>query len=339
MGRGVLVSERCNCTMTAPFSTTGEEKEPVGSERFASSDSAAKNRPAAAAAQSSTVDGMPSATLQPGFSTPRPFAYALAADRSWIDIQLRELFSHQHSSANGPVQEAMHYAVLGPAQRIRPIMALRVARLLEAPVEATTRAALALELLHCASLIVDDLPCMDDSPLRRGQASVHVKFGEATAVLAAFGLVALAARTLVESASAADACMVQFQIALLRSLDCSGLIAGQALDLRFTEGIRASSVVISELKTVPLFLLAVAAGSFAVDLPANERALLNGFGREFGLAFQMTDDVLDGEPADRTLLREKLTTLRATLAPFGPAGRDLEELVDYLHARVAAHYA
>ncbi len=236
----------------------------------------------------------------------------------------------------------MRYAVLGPAQRIRPILALRVARVLSAPVDLTLPAALALELLHCASLVVDDLPCMDDSPLRREQPSLHVKFGESTAVLAAFGLVALSARTLVECqcAAAYKDRLIQFQIALLRSLDCAGLIAGQALDLRLDEQSGdTSSYDVSELKTVPLFLLAVSAGTLFAGVDPNEKALLNGFGREFGLAFQMTDDVLDGESADLCVLEDKLTTLRATIAPFGTARRDLEELVDYLHARVASRHA
>ena len=270
------------------------------------------------------------ATLQEGLTT----------DRCLIDAHLVELLSEQEGCGHGVVQEAMRYAVLGPAQRVRPILALRVARVVDAPFDLTLRAALALELLHCASLIVDDLPCMDDSPLRREQPSLHVKFGESTAVLAAFGLVALAARTLVECqcAAAYKDRLIQFQIALLRSLDCAGLIAGQALDLRLDERTSRLSDDVSELKTVPLFMLAVSAGWLFADLGPNQKALLNGFGREFGLAFQMTDDVLDNEPADLRVLNEKFTTLRATIAPFGAASRDLEELVDYLHARVAARH-
>lgn len=273
---------------------------------------------------------MPSATLEAG----------LTADRSLVDTHLAELLGNKHNPSDA-VQEAMRYAVLGPAQRIRPILALRVARVVDAPLQLTMQAAAAVELLHCASLIVDDLPCMDDSPIRRQQASLHIEFGEATAVLAAFGLVALSARMLVETECGRYRDRFsQFQIALLRSLDCAGLIAGQALDLRLQRRMKANELQdVSEMKTVPLFQLAISAGSLCAELDANEKALLNGFGREFGLAFQMTDDVLDGEPTDRSLLEEKLTTLRATIAPFGAASRDLEELVDYLDARVASVHA
>ncbi len=262
----------------------------------------------------------------------------LHAERFAVDSFLGQLLALEAPSGSTIVHDAMRYAVLGSAQRIRPILALRVARMVQAPADLALRLAASVELLHCASLVVDDLPCMDNSPYRRDKAAVHVKFGEATAVLAAFGLVALAARSIVETS-----CLEQyrprlgdFQIALLRSLDCSGLIAGQAMDLQLPRSAGTSSCEISELKTVPLFNLAVLAGSLLAHLEANEKALLNCFGREFGLAFQMSDDLLDGELASPEPFEEKLSTLRAAIQPFGPASRSLAELIDYLHARVAA---
>jgi farnesyl diphosphate synthase len=251
---------------------------------------------------------------------------------------LNRLLSLQGSDNNGIVHDAMRYAVLGSAQRIRPILAIRVARMVQAPPDLAMRLAASVELLHCASLVIDDLPCMDDSPYRRDRASVHVKFGEATAVLAAFGLVALAARSILEPTCREDyrPCLIEFQLALLRSLDCSGLIAGQALDLQLphaTSPIPACEI--SELKTVPLFNLAVLAGSSLANLEANERALLNCFGRQFGLAFQMSDDLLDGELVNPAPFAEKLSTLRAAIEPFGTASRSLADLIDYLQDRVS----
>lgn len=263
------------------------------------------------------------------------FRSDLQSERLTVDAFLAQLLSLEGpTDADSIVHDAMRYAVLGSAQRIRPILALRVGRMVNAPAEVTLRLAASVELLHCASLVVDDLPCMDNSPYRRDKASVHVKFGEATAVLAAFGLVALAARSVLEGAcpDRYRSRLVEFQIALLRSLDCSGLIAGQSLDLQCHE----SSSAISELKTVPLFNLAVMAGSLLADLHANERALLNCFGREFGLAFQLSDDLLDGELVSPAPFEEKLSTLRAAIRPFGPACASLENLVDYLHARIPA---
>ena len=261
----------------------------------------------------------------------------LIADRSLVDEYLTSLLSAEVvSSRQSRVQQAMHYAVLGSAQRIRPILALRVARLLHAPAASTLRAAAAVELLHCASLIVDDLPCMDNSPTRRNKPSVHVKFGEATAVLAAFALVALSARIVSQSENRDEDQHLRaaFQARLLRTLDCCGLIDGQAMDLHL-DGSNAACSDVMELKTVPLFQLAVHAATTFTTIDENERALLTCFGREFGLTFQITDDLLDGEIVGRSILAEKLMTLRAVVAPFGPRRRPLEELIDYLQDRVS----
>ena len=123
---------------------------------------------------------------------------SLESDRLCVNHHLAKLLCSEGATAGGIVYEAMRYAVLGAAQRVRPILALRVARLFDAPQDHTLCAAAAVELLHCASLIVD-LPCMDDASFRRNRVAVHIRYGEATAVLAAFGLVALAARSLVEN--------------------------------------------------------------------------------------------------------------------------------------------
>jgi geranylgeranyl pyrophosphate synthase len=246
----------------------------------------------------------------------------LQTERLAVSFYLSQLLSLESSANNGIVHDAMRYAVLGTAQRIRPILALRVAHMVQAPADLAMRLAAAVELVHCASLVIDDLPCMDNSPYRRDSASVLVVFGEAAAVLAAFGLVALAARSILE----ADACdvyrprLIEFQLALLRSLDCSGLIAGQALDLRLPCDSSNPPCDISELKTVPLFNLAVLAGSLLANVDARQRSLLNCFGRQFGLAFQMSDDLLDGELVNPAPFAKKLSTLRAAIEPaFVPA--------------------
>ncbi len=266
----------------------------------------------------------------------------LATDRCTINQYLERLLCPHGGAGSGEVQAAMEYAVFGSAQRIRPILSLRVGRIFNAPVELTLRAAAAVELFHCASLVVDDLPCMDDAASRRDRQAVHVTFGESTAVLAAFGLVALAARSVLEG-TIAGPCrdrLVGFQVALLRSLDCSSLLAGQALDLAMAasgnSGSRTNTNV-SDLKTVPLFNLAVSAGALFADPDADASALLSGFGREFGLAFQLSDDLLDGDEQDAACFKEKLSLLRAATAHFGPAGLDLEALVEYLNDRVADH--
>jgi geranylgeranyl pyrophosphate synthase len=235
------------------------------------------------------------------------------------------------------VQEAMRYAVLGRAQRIRPVLALRIARLAGADGELTLRAAAAVELLHCASLVVDDLPCMDDETVRRDQPSAHVVFGEPTTLLASFGLVALAARSVVEVRCSPTelSTLIEFQIQLLKMLDPDSLIAGQDLDLRLTGEERdAQRTRVSELKTVPLFELAARAGLLLVDGEAMMARGLRRFAREYGLAFQMTDDYLDGEIKEAVAVEAQLSRARACLTPFEPAAGELEQLVEFLHERI-----
>jgi geranylgeranyl pyrophosphate synthase len=230
----------------------------------------------------------------------------------------------------------MRYAVLGGGQRIRPILALRMTRLLGGDQQLSLRAAAAIELIHCASLIVDDLPSMDNAATRRGKAAVHVAFGEATAILAAFGLVALAARCPVETPCTPSLLsgLIRFQIELLKVLDATGLCEGQDLDLRLSgqqrELLRSR---VNELKTVPLFELCAQAAITFIDPDSVEARALRRFAREFGMAFQAVDDLLDGETSGAAAVNRSLDTARRCLLPLEPAAGELHELVNYLHER------
>jgi geranylgeranyl pyrophosphate synthase len=234
----------------------------------------------------------------------------LDPDRMIIDAALEEILS---GPVRGRVREAMRYAVLGAGQRIRPLLALRVARMLNSRTHAVITPAAAVEMFHCASLIVDDLPCMDNERVRRGRPCTHIEFGESSAILAAFGLVALAAKS--------TAHLPRFQKRLLGALDCESLIAGQSLDL-------------TDLKTVPLFELAVQAGGAAsTRFEAHEHTLMR-FAREFGLAFQMVDDYLDGDLEDRQTAVRQLDSARTVARALGERAHELLELIDYIHARI-----
>ena len=256
---------------------------------------------------------------------------ALASDRLFIEEGLRAVLPHQATS----VCRAMRYAVLGSGQRLRPLLTLRVARLLDGDWRRALRAAVAVELVHCASLIVDDLPCMDNDSVRRNRASVHIEFGEATAVLSAFALVSLAARSVADLAC--------FQMKLLATLDCNSLIGGQALDLELSGEFRERERRrVTDLKTVPLFQLAVEAGLANAPSTTSEREALLDFGAQFGIAYQMTDDYLDGEAADFDRVAAQIDCARDSLQPLGrPAGHlesrpacHLEDMLDYLNAKV-----
>jgi geranylgeranyl pyrophosphate synthase len=274
--------------------------------------------------------------------TTSPLLHGQFASRFQTDKQRIEQFLAKSLGADAPassVTSAMRYAVLGEAQRVRPILALRLARMLRAETEHTLRAAAAVEILHAASLIVDDLPSMDNELMRRGKPATHIEFGEATATLAAFSLVAHSARLAVElpATEREFAQLRRFQLALLHTLDVSSLVGGQCLDLELSGSARDEKrEFVNDLKTVPLFQLSVEAA--CVSLADGIPAPLKSFGRSFGLAFQLTDDYLDGEinESDKANLYRQYDRCREILAPYGPAARPIQELIDYLEERATA---
>jgi len=261
--------------------------------------------------------------------------HPLASDRGVIEAHLETLLDPPGVPAT-PFRRAMQYAVLGRAQRIRPILALRIARLSGQSSPLTLRAACSVEIIHCASLVVDDLPCMDDELMRRDRPATHIAFGEATALLSAFGLVAIASRGVVEQPCppAQVSGLISFQCALLRVLDASGLCEGQDLDLRVAASDRDRlRNKVNEMKTVPLFELAAHAGSMFSDPDSGMAHSLRAFARDFGRAFQIVDDYLDHEIADLSEVLRSLDQARSHLTAFDPAASELHELIDYLHAR------
>ncbi len=251
-------------------------------------------------------------------------------DKAKVESCLATMLSKGLEDGWNPVPKAMEYAVMGQAQRVRPILALRVARMLRAETEDTLRAAAAVELIHSASLIIDDLPCMDNESIRRGRPAVHLQYGEPTAILAAFSMVAMAARVVVTGISGLG--LQRFQLELLKTLDCSSLIGGQSMDLALVGAERnAQRSAVNDMKTVPLFQLAVEAG--CVSHPEGVPVELEAFGRHFGVAFQLTDDFLDGELEDRKILDETYEQCRASLQHYGAHAEPLLELVQYLEQR------
>lgn len=260
----------------------------------------------------------------------------LASDQRSVSEALERLLD-EHAPGAGVVGRAMRYAVLGHGQRIRPVLAVRVARAAGGDPEAALRAGLSVELLHAASLIIDDLPCMDDAETRRELPTVHRAFGEAAAVLAAIALVALAARLPLSEGPPAPVRhrLIEFARRLLAALDCSSLIAGQALDLGLDSATpRPDTETLAALKTAPLFELAARAGLVAATVSAAAESDLVAFGVEFGVAFQLADDYRDGELADPAPVHRHLDSARRLVAPCGAAAGGLLELADWLAARI-----
>ena len=175
---------------------------------------------------------------------------------------------------------------------------------------------------------------MDNSSLRRGRPSVHIRFGEAMAILSSFALVALAARCVVETDSkgAEASRLARFQRRLLRVLDPHSLVLGQALDLESPSP--AKSALISELKTAPLFDLAVDAGGVSSAEYESRRPEFRRFARAFGLSFQMVDDLLDRDADHPGPVLAQLERARRVARELGQRSQPLTELVDYLDAKV-----
>ena len=265
------------------------------------------------------------------------------------------------------VHEAMLYALTSPGKRLRPALALAVAEMLGPRARARAAALLdlacAVEMVHACSLIFDDLPAMDDAELRRGRPTVHRAFGEATAQLAGLALLNRAYGVLAEAAqrisltryTAED--MVHHLAAAVGS---GGLIGGQALDLESGPGeldLERLEYIHSH-KTGALFIAAGELGAMAADARRRDLAVVTRFAKNLGLAFQISDDLLDvtataeeagkdvgkdvgkvtfvgllGVDGAQALAGELLDFAVATLEPLGRRADPLRELAGFVQRR------
>ena len=189
---------------------------------------------------------------------------------------------------------AMRYAVLGGGKRLRARLVYAAGRVGGGAAEVLDLGAAAVELIHAFSLVHDDLPALDDDDLRRGQPSVHVQYGEATAILAGDALLALAFETAADP-TVPPPLAARWVRALARATGASGMVGGQVVDLA-GESTRLPLAELEWLhrhKTGALIEAAAAVGAAAGELPAETQAAVARFARELGLAFQIQDDVLD----------------------------------------------
>jgi geranylgeranyl diphosphate synthase type II len=190
--------------------------------------------------------------------------------------------------------EAMRYSLLAPGKRLRPLLALLAADACGGDEAAAMPAACAVEMIHAYSLIHDDLPAMDDDDLRRGRPTCHKVYGEALAILAGDALLTLAfevlAREVQPSATAAECCAL-----LGRAAGCSALVGGQADDLagQFSAGGVESLMAIHRRKTGAMMLVSLQLGATIAGADERQLAALTEYGQCLGLAFQITDDLLD----------------------------------------------
>nr|WP_314550074.1 farnesyl diphosphate synthase [uncultured Ottowia sp.] len=236
------------------------------------------------------------------------FAAWQAAQLARVERALNEWMPAQAPAGLG---EVMRYAVQGGGKRLRPLLALAACEAVEGAPQAALRAACAVELIHAYSLVHDDMPCMDNDVLRRGKPTVHVRFGQAQALLAGDALQALAFEILTPEPSAATSADMpaDMQAALCRLLaraaGADGMAGGQAIDLA-SVGLPLTEPELRAMhrrKTGALLLASVRMGAAcaAHPLPAAALQALDAYGQALGLAFQVVDDVLD-VTADSALL-------------------------------------
>jgi geranylgeranyl pyrophosphate synthase len=251
--------------------------------------------------------------------------------REEVDLALRALLRQGRAAR---VQAAIEDSLMAPGKRLRPILALLVAEVLRGDPESVLPAAGAIEMVHTASLILDDLPCMDDAATRRGRPTCHVAYGEATAILAAFALQNRAFEILGEGWPSGPGASVRAGLTrdLARAIGLDGMIAGQATDLEKTDHVIDFQTLefIHSRKTGALFTASAELGAAAAEASAAERAAVSAYAKNLGLAFQVVDDLIDatgGKEAAKDLGKDVKKTTFVSFSGVGGASELARELV------------
>ena len=302
------------------------------------------------------------------------FLSLLKSVASDTEAMLSELLAATPTAGEGdrPVRllEAMRYSSLSGGKRIRPLLVVASGNLFGVPRRRSLMAGAALELIHCYSLVHDDLPAMDNDDLRRGRPTTHKAFDEATAILAGDGLLTLAFDVATRPAVHPDAeVRVNLVGALARAAGVGGMVGGQLLDLaaegRFADGKpraldEAAIGALQAMKTGALLQFACAAGAILGNASVTERDALDRYGASVGKAFQISDDLLDVEGDSATLgkaagkdaaagkatlvgilgvetakarLKDLVSEAGAALASFGERARTLVETAKFIAER------
>ena len=266
----------------------------------------------------------------------------------WMHAQLAQveqgLSRWVRRDAPAGLGEAMRYAVLDGGKRLRPLLVLAACDAVGGHPEAALRAACAVELIHAYSLVHDDMPCMDNDVLRRGKPTVHVRFGEAQALLAGDSLQALAFELVAPEDGVPPAMQASLCRLLAQAAGADGMAGGQAIDLA-SVGLRLSEDELRHmhrLKTGALLRASVVMGAACGQAGAQARQALAQYGAAIGLAFQVVDDVLDvtqdsatlGKTAGKDAASDKPTYV--SLMGLAAAQTHAEELRAQAHAALAA---
>lgn len=289
---------------------------------------------------------------------------------SQLEARLKDTAERVHTALDGllPREQgpearllgAIRYAALGGGKRLRPFFTLEAGRIFDADEGALLRAACAIECVHTYSLVHDDLPAMDDDDLRRGRATLHRQYDEATAILAGDALLTFAFELMADPATHPDPQMrCKLITGLAKASGAQGMVAGQAADMAGAD-IGSDLIAVTRmnrLKTGALINFAVDAGALIGAASEAEKTALSRYAHDVGLAFQMRDDLLDAEGVVRdtgkavgkdkargkvnfvTVLgagatRERIDMLakqaKAHLGAFGSRARILLDAVDFI---------
>ncbi len=298
------------------------------------------------------------------------FALPTAPFSDWLaDAQLQvETLLDQHlppaSTEPAPLHQALRYAVMDGGKRIRPLLALAAGELCGAPPASALYAGCAVELIHCYSLVHDDMPCMDDDVLRRGKATVHVAYGQATAMLVGDALQAEAFTWLTRPMAGVDAAIALDMVATLaQAAGAAGMVGGQQMDLLAEKLVEKNALELTALQTLhskktgALLAASVTVGAlcgYSYDYEDGMKAALSRYSAAVGLGFQIADDVLDatadaetlgktpgkdaaqgkstyvsllGLDAAKTAAQQCLADALAAIAPYGARAARLADLV------------
>ncbi|WP_246695172.1 polyprenyl synthetase family protein [Methylobacterium sp. P1-11] len=206
------------------------------------------------------------------------------------------------------LMEAMRHAVLGGGKRLRPFLAIETARMLGGSEAAALAAGAGVELVHCYSLVHDDLPAMDDDDMRRGKPTVHKAYDEATAILVGDALQTLAFEIVADPTWQPDARIrADLVLGLARASGLGGMVGGQLLDLTAEGRFGVANMDVDDtlrmqaMKTGAILAFSVEAGAIVGGADEGQRAALLRYGLALGQAFQIADDILDREASPEAM--------------------------------------
>jgi geranylgeranyl diphosphate synthase type II len=264
------------------------------------------------------------------------FLQALEQKRAGVERRLAQLVPGE---GQGPaaLTAAVRYALLAPGKRFRPMLTLLVAEDFGAPAGAALDAACAFEMIHAASLILDDLPSMDDAGLRRGKTTTHRAFDEATAILAAVGLLNRGFGVIAEDTGLSPGLRAALSARLSEAVGFRGLVAGQSRDLSRRGAALSNDEIdlVNHQKTGVLLVACAEAGALIAGADEGVLTAVGEFARRIGLAFQIRDDLIDAEGGEAGKDAGKDAGMPTLVTTLGPAGAR-DAMQGYLDAAEAA---